>query len=94
MNYEIKSIAPLSVLLNALRIFVVVGFVVALISFFIVPNPNLRISGFMQKIAATFLFTLVYTLVISIALTFISWLYNVWTARFKGISFHLEQNND
>ena len=44
MNYELKSVSPGSVFWNAIRIFLVVGFVVALISFFIVPNPNIRIT--------------------------------------------------
>ncbi len=91
MNYEIKSISPASVFFNALRIFVVVGFIVAIISFFIVPNPNIRITVFWQKIMATLLFTVVYTLVVSAVLTLISWLYNVWANRFKGVTLHLEQ---
>ena len=91
MNYELKSVSPLSIFVNAVRIFVVVGFVVALISFFIVPNPNIHITAFWQKIAATLLFTVVYGLVVSVVLTLIAWLYNLWAGKFKGVSIHLEQ---
>ena len=91
MNYELKSVSPGSVFFNAIRIFLIVGFVVAVISFFIVRNPNMMIAGFMQKVMATLLFTAVYGVVVSGVLTLISWLYNVWAARFKGISIHLEQ---
>ncbi len=91
MNYEIKSVNPVSVLMNALRVFVVVGFLVAIISFFILPNPSLRITGIGQKFLATLLFTFVYTLVVSLVLSLISLLYNLWSARFKGITIDLEQ---
>ena len=91
MNYELKSVSPGSVFWNAVRVFVVVGFVVAVISFFIVPNPNVRITGFWQKIMATLLFTLVYTAVVSAVLTLISLLYNFWTGRFSGIKVRFEE---
>src|SRR6266404_718749 len=69
MNYELKSIQPGSVFANAIRIFVVVGFIVAVLSFFILPNPNIRITLWWQKILATFLFTVVYAVVVSAVLT-------------------------
>jgi hypothetical protein len=91
MNYEVKSVSPGSVFWNALRIFLVVGFVVAIISFFIVPNPNIHITLWWQKIMATVLFTIVYALVVSVVLMLIGWLYNLWADNFKGISIRLEQ---
>ena len=92
MNYELKSISPASTFFNALRIFVVIGFAVALLSFFIVPNPNIHIIGFWQRLAATLLFTVVYGLVVAIVLTVIAWLYNFWAGKFKGVTIHLEQD--
>ena len=94
MNYELKSVSPGSIFWNAIRIFLVVGFVVALISFFIVPNPNIRITLWWQKILATFLFTIVYALVVSAVLTLIAWLYNLWAASFAGVKVHLEQSEE
>jgi len=94
MNYELKSIQPGSVFFNAIRIFVVVGFIVAILSFFILPNPNIRITLWWQKILATFLFTVVYAVVVSAVLTLIAWLYNLWSASFPGIKVHLEQQED
>jgi hypothetical protein len=91
MNYELKSISPGSVFFNAVRIFLVVGFVVALISFFILPNPNIHIIAFWQKLMAVVLFTVVYTVVVSMILTLIAWLYNVWAGKYKGITVHFEQ---
>ena len=91
MNYELKSVSPGSVFFNAIRIFLVVGFVVAVISFFIVPNPNIRITLWWQKIMATALFTVVYAAVVSVVLSLISWLYNFWAGKFKGITVHFEQ---
>jgi len=91
MNYEVKSVHPISVFMNALRIFLIVGFVVGVLTFFIIPNPTIRITAWWQRILATFLFTFVYSLVVSIVLTFIAWLYNFWAQNFKGVTMHLEQ---
>jgi hypothetical protein len=91
MNYELKSIAPGSVFINALRIFLIVGLVVGIISFFILPNPNIRITAFWQKLAATALFTVVYALVVSLVLSLMAWLYNLWTAKYKGVKFTFSQ---
>jgi len=94
MNYELKSIHPGSVFVNAVRIFVVVGFIVAILSFFILPNPNIRITLWWQKILATFLFTVVYAAVVSAVLTLIAWLYNLWAANYSGVKIHFEQSEE
>ncbi len=94
MNYELKHIQPGSVFGNAIRIFVVIGFIVAVLSFFILPNPNIRINLWWQKILATVLFTVVYAIVVSAVLTLIAWLYNLWAASFSGVKFHFEQTED
>lgn len=94
MNYELKNVQPGSVFFNAIRIFVVVGFIVAILSFFVLPNPNIRITLWWQKILATLLFTVVYALVVSIVLTLIAWLYNFWAANFRGIRVHFEQEEE
>lgn len=93
MNYEIKHVHPLSVLINALRIFVIVGFVIALFTFFM-PNSAMRYSSFAQKLGAVGIFTGVYTLVFSAIASLISVLYNLWVTRFRGIRIRLEQSPD
>jgi hypothetical protein len=94
MNYEVKSVAPLAVFMNAIRIFVLIGFIVALISFFVLPNPNIRISSFGQRILATLLFTAVYSVVVSLVLSLVAFLYNFWAGRFKGVTLRLEQRGE
>jgi hypothetical protein len=91
MNYELKSISPGSVFWNALRIFLVVGFIVAILEFFVISNARLAFTAFWQKAMATILFTLVYAAVISVIASFIAWLYNFWATRFKGVTIHFEQ---
>jgi hypothetical protein len=94
MKYELKSIAPLSVLLNALRIFTVVGFLVAIKGFFIMPNPTVRFSTLGHKLIGTLVFTVVYGVVVALISALVAWLYNIFAANFKGISVRFEQNND
>jgi hypothetical protein len=90
MNYELKHVNPVAIFLNAIRIFVVVGFMVALLTFFL-PNSTLRYGGFFQKMAATGMFTVVYALVVSGILMLVAWLYNTWAAVFPGVTIRLEQ---
>ena len=90
MNYELKSVRPGSVFLNAIRIFTIVGFLVAVVSFFLMPNPSLALNVWWQKIVAVLLFTVVYGVVVSLVLTLIAFLYNVWSQTFSGVKIHLE----
>lgn len=93
MNYELKSIAPGSVFWNAIRIFLIVGFIVGIISFFILPNPNIRINIWWQKVMATLLFTVVYALVVSVVLMLMAWLYNLFSGNFKGVTVTMDQQD-
>ena len=92
MNYELKSVQPMSVFINALRIFVIVGFIVAILTFFILPNPTIHLGSWWQKILATLLFTGVYAVVVSIVLSLIAFLYNFWAANSKGVTLYLEKS--
>jgi hypothetical protein len=94
MNYELKTIQPGSVFFNAIRIFIIVGFLVAILSFFVVQNPNFALQIWWQKILATLLFTIVYAVVVSAVLSLIAFLYNLWTQSFPGIKFHFEQTEE
>jgi hypothetical protein len=94
MNYELKSIQPGSVFANALRIFTIIGFLVAVLSFFVLPNPNVRIQLWWQKIVATLLFTVVYGVVVSVVLSLIAFLYNLWAQNFSGVKVHFEQTEE
>jgi hypothetical protein len=94
VNYELKSIQPGSVFFNGIRIFLIVGFIVAILSFFVLPNPSIRITLWWQKLAATFLFTIIYAIVVSVVLTLVAWLYNFWAANFRGIRVRFEQEGE
>jgi len=93
MNYEIKHIQPISVLVNTLRIFIIVGFIIAIFTFYL-PNSAMRYSSFVQKLGAVAIFTGVYTLVFSAIASFVSVLYNLWVTKFGGIKIRLEQSPD
>lgn len=91
MNYELKSIQPGTVFVNAIRIFLIVGFLVALLIFFILPNP---VTGVLQKLLLTGLYTVVYGVMFSAVFALIAFLYNVWAQRFPGVKFHIEQSTE
>ncbi len=96
MNYELRNpFNPGSVFGNAIRIFISDRIYCRRAEgFFILPNPNIRITLWWQKILATFLFTVVYAVVVSAVLTLIAWLYNLWAASFSGVKFHFEQTEE
>jgi len=92
MKYEIKFIHPLPLLFNASRIFVVLGFFLSILTFFVFPNPGMMGVAWWQKVVGALIFTLAYTLIISIIVTVIALLYNFYAGRFKGVTLHLEQS--
>lgn len=94
MNYELKSIQPGTVFFNAIRIFVVIGFLVALVTFFVIPNPDLQVQKWWQRLLATSLFTVVYAIVASLMVALIAFLYNFWAQNFGGIKMHFEQSEE
>ena len=87
MNYEVKFIAPGPIFRNTFRICITIGFIVALLSFFLMPNPRFQLMTLWQKIAATLLFTGVYGLVIGFIALFIALMYNAWVQPFGVRSF-------
>ncbi len=91
MKYEIKFIHPLPMLINASRIFVILGFLLSLLTFFVFPNPSMALALWWQKIVGALIFTVVYTIVVSLVVTLLCVLYNFFAGKFKGVTFHLEQ---
>ncbi len=94
MTYEVKSIRPGSVFFNALRVFFVVGFVLAVISFLILPNGSIALWSFPQRLGATAIFTIVYAPVVSGVLTLLAGLYNFWASNYRGLQFNLEKEEE
>lgn len=93
MNYELKSINTMSVFLYTLRIFPIIGFVAGVFIFYVFADPNPAIHGWV-RVAAPFVFTIIYTIVISILFSAIAFLYNVWAQNASGIKFHFEQTEE
>jgi len=97
MNYEIKSVRTFTVFINAFRVFAVVGFPMAILTFFISNGPHYMASVW-QKLVAMILFTIAYAifyaLIMSAVLSFIAWLYNYWARRYHGVTFALEKEEE
>jgi len=91
MNYELKSVKTSSVFVYTLRIFPVLGLILGIISYWVLPNPN--VASWL-KIAEPFIFTFVYTLVLSAVFSFIVFLYNMWAQNHAGIKVHFEQSDE
>ena len=89
MNYEIKAVRPGSVFVNSLRIFLIVGFIAAIYSFFFSPYSGIRLISGWQKIFLPLLFTGVYALVVSIILWFIGRIYNAFILDFDPRSLFM-----
>lgn len=92
MKYELKFIHPLPLIAATSRIFLVMGFVLAILTFYIVPNPGLAAGAWWQKLLGSLIFTGVYALVVTIVVTGVAVLYNLFARRFHGVTVYLEQS--
>ena len=94
MNYELKTIQPGSVFFNAIRIFIIIGFLVAVLSFFVIQNPNFALQIWWLKIGDA---VHVYVRLCGGSFgvfSLIAFLYNMWAQNHSGIKVHFEQTEE
>jgi len=91
MRYEVKRIDLKAFFMTLLPVLAGVGLVLAVLNFFINPNPTLRVPHWWQKTLATLLFTAVYGLMLSGTLTGIAALYNAVAKRRGGFTVEVDK---
>ena len=97
MNHEIRSIAVKSLALSAVpAVLLLLGLFGGVVTFFIVPNPQLGDAGPSVRFLATGLFALLYTVLMNALLIVAAFLYNLFVGvvGLRGIKVELESESD
>lgn len=94
MKYELKYIQPSSIVLSSLPVVLfLLGLLGGLLTFVILPNPNLDPMAGMTKLMATGLFSLLYMFLMIALLVVVAFLYNLFTQTIglKGVRIEVEE---
>lgn len=97
MKLEIRNISISSLIISSLPIVVFALAVLGgVVTFMVVPNPQIEPMNIGQKLLSIGLFALLYVVIVSALMVFVSFLYNVLTGvlGMKGVSFDIEEIND
>ena len=97
MKVEIKNVSMASLVTSSVPLVVfVVGVLGAVVTYFIVPNPQIEPMNVGAKLMSVGLFGLFYTVLVSSLLVLLGFLYNMLTGvlGMKGVTFELEEVAD
>jgi hypothetical protein len=94
MKLEIRNISIASLITSSVPVVVFAMAVLGgLVTFMGIPNPQIEPMSFGQKILSIGLFALLYVVIVSALMVFVSFLYNILTGvlGMKGVSFDIEE---
>ncbi len=94
-NYEIKSVSVVSLVKNFPIVFALLGALIGIFTFFIFPTELASNLGFGARILSWLIFIVLYTVIMSIGIVVLSWIYNFVVGRIgKGVAINLEQSEE
>ena len=94
-NYEIKSVSVVSLVKNFPIVFALLGALIGIFTFFIFPTELASNLGFGARILSWLIFIVLYTVIMSIGIIVLSWIYNFVVGRIgKGVTINLEQSEE
>ncbi len=94
MKLEIRNISIASLITSSVPIVVfALAILGGIVTFMVVPNPQIEPMNIGQKMLSIGLFALLYVVIVSALMVFIAFLYNVLTGvlGMKGVSFDIEE---
>jgi len=94
MKLEVRNISIASLVTSSVPIVVFALAVLGgVVTFMVVPNPQLDPMSVVQKMVSIGVFSLLYVIIVSALLVFVAFLYNVLTGvlGMKGIAFDIEE---
>ncbi len=97
MKLEIRNISIASLITSSVPIVVfALAALGGVVTFMIVPNPQIEPMSVGQKMLSIGLFALLYVVIVSALMVFVSFLYNILTGvlGMKGVSFDIEEINE
>ncbi len=94
-NYEIKSVSVVSLVKNFPIVFALLGALIGIFTFFIFPTELASNLGFGARILSWLIFIVLYTVIMSIGIVVLSWIYNFVVGKIgKGVAINLEQSEE
>lgn len=91
-NYEVKKVGIFSILRVVPIVVAMLGAVIGIFTFFVVPTELAANLGFGAKFLSFLLFVFLYTVLMTIGVLLLTWFFNIVAGKFgKGITFELEQ---
>jgi len=91
-KYEIKGVVVGSLVKNFPVVFALLGALIGIFTFFIFPTELAANLGFGAKLLSWLIFIVLYTLIMSVGIIAIAWLYNFVIGKIgKGAVLELEQ---
>jgi len=94
MKLEIRNISIVSLITSSVPIVVfALALLGGVVTFMVVPNPQLEPMSVGAKMMSIGLFALLYVVIVSALMVFVSFLYNILTGvlGMKGVSFDIEE---
>ena len=94
-NYEIKSVSVVSLVKNFPIVFALLGALIGIFTFFIFPTELASNLGFGARILSWLIFIVLYTVIMSVGILVVSWIYNFVVGKTgKGAIIDLEQSEE
>jgi hypothetical protein len=91
-KYEIKGVVVGSLVKNFPVVFALLGALIGIFTFFIFPTELAANLGFGAKLLSWLIFIVLYTLIMSVGVIAVAWLYNFIVGKIgKGAVLELEQ---
>ncbi|MDD4166627.1 MAG: hypothetical protein PHN29_06360 [Endomicrobiaceae bacterium] len=91
-KYEIKGVVVSSLFKNFPVVFALLGALIGIFTFFIFPTELAANLGFGAKLLSWLIFIVLYTLIMSVGVIAVAWIYNFIVGKIgKGAVLELEQ---
>jgi len=90
-NYELKKINLMSILKNLPIVFAIVGTIIGLFTFFIVPTEVASTLTIGTRFLSWLIFIVLYTLLMIVGVVIMAFLYNWIAGIMGGVIFNFEE---
>ncbi|MBQ3943184.1 MAG: hypothetical protein II669_02575 [Elusimicrobia bacterium] len=90
-NYEVKKVGIASVVKNFPIVFAILGALIGIFTFFIFPTDLAANLGFGARLLSWLIFIVLYTVIMSVGVIVVAWIYNFITGKVGGAVIELDQ---
>ena len=92
-SYEVKNVGVGSLFKIVPVVFAILGTIIGLFTFFIFPTDVARDLTVGARLLSWIIFIVLYTLIMVLGITIISWLYNLVAGKLGGVVLKLDSKD-